>query len=115
MKSTAILLTEFSREWHALDRSTRSELEARHLHPLVAKYADRLTVRFLNSLGFDARFSHMAIIEAADLKDYYFFIEELRDSRLLADGHLVINRIILGYEDGYPQFDEETAAKGAAA
>ncbi|MFJ6747908.1 darcynin family protein [Streptomyces sp. NPDC091266] len=112
MKSTVVLLTTFSREWHALERARRSELEAQHLHPLVAKYAGRLAIRFLNSLGFDSRYSHMAIIETEELKDYYFFIEELRDSLLLAEGYLVINRIIVGYEDGYPQFDEETA--GAA-
>jgi hypothetical protein len=112
MKTTIVLLTSFSRTWHALDPADRRKIEEEHLQPLVGRYTDRLSIRFFNSLGFDPRFSHMVVIEAADLRDYYFFIEEFRDNHLLARGFVTIERIILGYEDGYPQFD---AAEGAHA
>jgi hypothetical protein len=74
------------------------------------KYKYSLSIRFLNSLGHDARFSHIAIIEAKDLTQYYHFIEEIRDCELLSQGYLRINRILIGYEDGYPQFEQQSEA-----
>ncbi|WP_432011988.1 darcynin family protein [Streptomyces cucumeris] len=113
MKTTVVLLTTFSRSWHALGHAKRKEIEQVHLQPLIDRYADRLTIRSFNSLGYDERFSHMVTVEAADLKDYYFFIEELRDNYLMAQAYLSIERIILGYEDGYPQFDKENGTPTA--
>jgi hypothetical protein len=104
---TIVLFARFTRDWHTRPRAERKRLEELHLQPLVARYSDELAVRFFNSIGFDARFSHLVLVETADLKPYYFFIEELRDSYLLAQGCLELTRIVLGYEDGYPQFDRE--------
>jgi hypothetical protein len=107
METTIALFVRFSRSWQAKPRAERQELEARHLRPLLASYSTQLAIRSFNSLGFDPRFSHLVLISAPELKNYYYFIEELRDSFLLAQGYLEVTRIVLGYEDGYPQFDQE--------
>ena len=107
MKYTVFLGYRFEREWFTRSREDRKKFEAEHVTPIFAKYSGELSIRFYSAAAFTTRFTDFVLIEADDLKHYYFLIEELRDSQLLAQGLATITDIFTGIEDGYPQFERE--------
>ncbi|HLG76072.1 MAG TPA: hypothetical protein VKX46_06635 [Ktedonobacteraceae bacterium] len=42
----------------------------------------------------------------ADLKTYYFLIEELRDTAMFTAPYFVVNDVLIGLENGYQAFEE---------
>ncbi|MFW8634325.1 darcynin family protein [Cribrihabitans pelagius] len=61
-------------------------------------------MRFYNAEAFTARVSDVAVIEAETPQDYYFAIERLRDTALIARGYFSVVEIIAAYENGFRQF-----------
>ncbi|MGW0883093.1 darcynin family protein [Streptomyces sp. NPDC002671] len=112
MKTTIILTYTFTPAWLALSREERNAMVATHVHPVFARYADRVSARFFDAEAFNTAFSDFALLETEDLKAYYFLIEDLRDSPLIAQGYLVMNDVFLGVEDGFQTFEAQTRADG---
>ncbi|GHE09106.1 darcynin family protein [Streptomyces alanosinicus] len=112
MKTTIILTHTFTPAWLALSREERNAMAAAHVHPLFAKYADRVSARFFDAEAFTTAFSDFALLETEDLKAYYFLIEELRDSPLIAQGYLVMNDIFMGVEAGFQAFEAQARVDG---
>lgn len=73
-------------------------MRAQHLEPLFAAYADRVTARFFDAEAFNGRFSDFAVLETEDLGAYYFLIEALRDTPVIAEGYLTFSDVFLGVE-----------------
>lgn len=107
MEYTIILKVTFANSWLALSRDERKAFETEHVQPIFAKYHDRVRGRFYDSEAFDARFSDFIILTTSDLKYYFFLIEELRDSAILADGHVAFDDVVLGIENGHAYFERE--------
>lgn len=107
MKYTVFVGYRFEREWFTRTREDRKKFEAEHVSPIFGKYHDVLNIRFYSAAAFTTQFTNFLLIEADDLKHYYFLIEELRDSPLLAQGLATITDIFTGIEDGFPQFERE--------
>ncbi|MEU2712085.1 darcynin family protein [Streptomyces sp. NPDC007205] len=112
MKTTIVLTYTFTPAWLALSREERNAMAATHIQPVFAKYADRVPARFFDAEAFTTAFSDFALLETEDLQAYYFLIEELRDSPLIAQGYLVMNDIFMGIEAGFHAFEAQTGAGG---
>ncbi|MFB7111120.1 darcynin family protein [Streptomyces sp. NPDC056291] len=97
----------FTPAWLALSGKEREAFQAEHIAPVIAKYADRLSVQHYDAEAFSAHPTDFAFVRTADLRAYYFFIEELRDSPLFSQGYARIDTIHVGMADGYRQFEEE--------
>ncbi|MBB3061938.1 darcynin family protein [Microbulbifer rhizosphaerae] len=109
MQYTIIVTYRFSNLWLQLSREARRDFQGTHVLPLFEKYADSVRVRFFDAEAFATHYTDFAIFETEDLKHYYFLIEELRDSPLLAQGYAEFKDILIGIEDGYQDFDRETS------
>lgn len=99
----------FTPAWLAMPRTERARFQSEHIEPLLAKYADRLTVRHYDAEAFSTDPTDFALITTDDLAAYYFFIEELRDSPLITGGLAELRAIHLGIADGYRAFDRHAA------
>jgi Darcynin, domain of unknown function len=102
-----LLLYTVTPTWLGLTRATRSEINATHLQPILARYAGRVSAEFCDAEAFSARCSDFVIFESANLQDYYFLIEELRDTVLFTEPYLVVNDIIVGVQDGFQRFEAQ--------
>ena len=90
-----------------MPRTEREQFQAEHIAPLLAKYADRLSIQHYDAEAFSTDPTDFAIITTDDLQSYYFFIEELRDSPLIASGLAQFRAIHIGLADGYRHFQHQ--------
>lgn len=111
MKYTIVITYAFSAEWLKKNWRERSDYEATHIAPILAEYADRVSVRLFDAEAFSAEHSDFLIIETADMKDYYFFIEALRESQIFKDGLVTFKQIVMGIEDGFRAYEREALSK----
>lgn len=102
----------FTPAWLRKSGKEREQFQQEHIAPLIAKYADRVTVQHYDAEAFSAQPTDFAFVTTEDLRAYYFFVEELRDSPLFADGYAQINVIHVGMADGYRQFEEGVHGDG---
>ncbi|GAA3080900.1 hypothetical protein GCM10020000_78460 [Streptomyces olivoverticillatus] len=92
--------------WLALSREQRNAMRAQHLEPVFAAYADRVKARFFDAEAFNGRISDFAVLETEDLGAYYFLVEALRDTPVIAEGYLTFNDVFLGVEDGFHAYEQ---------
>ncbi|MEV5375795.1 MULTISPECIES: darcynin family protein [Streptomyces] len=97
--------------WLALSREQRNAMRAQHLEPVFAAYADRVKARFFDAEAFNGRISDFAVLETGDLGSYYFLIEALRDTPVIAEGYLTFNDVFLGVEDGFHAYEQALASE----
>ena len=107
MKYTIVITYAFSPDWLKKSWHERSDYEATHIAPILATFADRVSVRLFDAEAFSADHSDFLIVEATDMKDYYFFIEALRESQLFKDGLVAFKQIVIGIEDGFRAYERE--------
>ncbi len=106
---TVIMCYNFSNTWLGMTRDQRKAFEMEHVVPIFARYDKLLKRRAYDAEGFCTEFTDFMIIETTDLAYYYYMVEELRDSRLLSDGLCSIDKVFIGIEDGYHQFEDDIA------
>jgi hypothetical protein len=107
MNYTILVLMTSTRDWLTLSREQRKAFTAQELAPIFEKYGEQVRVRFLDAEAFTARCSDVAIFETADLKQYYFLMEEIRDSKIFTVPYFQINDIIPCAAGGFATFEEE--------
>jgi hypothetical protein len=98
---TIVMSYSFSNEWLAKPRDERHTFEAEHLFPILMKYSDSLKRRSYDADAFQTNSSDFMIIETEDLDTYYFMVEELRDSKMLAKGYVKIDNFMIGINNEY--------------
>ncbi|MBZ4321052.1 darcynin family protein [Streptomyces huiliensis] len=100
--------------WLALSRDERNAMRAAHLEPVFAAFADRVRARFFDAEAFSGRCSDFVVLETEDLGAYYFLVEALRDTPVIAEGYLTFGEIFVGVEDGFEAYEayERTLAGG---
>jgi hypothetical protein len=101
----AIVMLRAHARWLRLPRVERNAFNETVLGPILAAYADRITVRHLDMEAFTGRCSDVALFETADPQDFYFLMEELRDTALFTEPYFEVVSILLGLEDGYRAFE----------
>lgn len=107
MKYMIVYSLTYTSQWLALPRDERNRFNEEKINPLLAKYADRVSVRFFDAEAFSARCSDFVLFETNDLKHYYFLIEELRDTALFTQGYVRTEDVLMGLERGYIEFEEQ--------
>lgn len=107
MRYAIVIRYEFDRAWLQLDRATRAAHRERFEREIVAPFAGRLSVRHFDAEAFATGYSDVLLIETEDLDTYYFFVEKLRDSDLIARGWVRLHDITIGIEDGYRAYEQE--------
>lgn len=103
MKLTIFLLLRADASWLKLSREQRAQIAEKSLGARFS--APGLRLRHFDAEAFHARISDVAVIEAEDPKAYYFAIEALRDSALIAEGYFELVEIIPSYEDGFRAYE----------
>ncbi|MGR3761855.1 darcynin family protein [Roseobacteraceae bacterium NS-SX3] len=102
MKLTVFLLLRAAPSWLRLDRAERARIAAAALEPFTR---NGLALRHFDAEAFHGRVSDMAVVEAENPETYYFAMEQLRDSPVIAEGHFEILDIIPAYEDGFRRYE----------
>jgi hypothetical protein len=106
MKYTIVMTYTYAAEWLQKTREQRQAFNDEFLNPLFGKYIKTVKVRFFDAEAFESRFSDFVIFETEDLKQYYFLIEELRDSPLFAQRLAKLEDIFMGIEGGHQEFEK---------
>ena len=104
----------FTPAWLAMPRTERARFRAEHIEPVLARYADQLTIRHYDAEAFSTDPTDFALITTDDLAAYYFFIEELRDSPLITNGLAELRAIHIGVADGYRRFEHRATTPHGA-
>ena len=107
MKHTILILYRSTPKWLCLSREERAQEVQKHLQPLLNKYQEKVAVKFFDSEAFHAKTSDFLILNCEDLQQYYFFMEELRDSPFFTRPYIKLNDVIIGYENGFQQFESQ--------
>src|SRR5689334_8436721 len=86
--------------WLALSSVEREAFNKATIEPIIARYMPRVTVRFMDAEAFTGRCTDIALFETDDLQQYYFLMEELRDTPLFTKPYFAVNEILVGLEGG---------------
>lgn len=106
MKHTIVILISTTEKWLRLSRKERNDFSEKVLGPIISKYSEFLSVRLFDAESFNARNTDFIIIETSDLNQYYYFWEEIRDSKVYTEPYFVVNEIVVGKEGGFKEFEE---------
>jgi hypothetical protein len=106
MKYTILILMRATPAWLSLSRDKRREFFEKEITPIFAKFSDSLKIRLFDSEAFHAKTSDFMIIECENLKEYYYFIEFLRDTKIFSEPYFELNEIITGVENGFQEFEK---------
>lgn len=107
MKYTILLLLNATKHWLGLTREERNQFFENEFMPIAAKFSHSISIRLFDSEAFHAKHSDFIMLEVTDLKDYYYFIEHLRDSKVYTVPYFEINDIVMGQENGFQQFEKD--------
>jgi hypothetical protein len=107
MKFAVVMSMEYSKDWLAKPREERNHFNQTCIDPIFEKYRDQVRMRFFDAEAFCAEASDFALFEFHDPQDYYFLIEELRDTELFSKGWLEVKGILMGIEEGYRDFEQK--------
>lgn len=110
MKLTIFILLEALPAWLSLTRDERNAISGEAL--AHAFRGPEVRLRFYDAECFDAGVSDVAVIEADTLEAYYFAMERLRDTVLIARPYFRVVRIIPAYENGFRTFEQVEASEG---
>jgi len=106
MKYTIVILISTTEKWLRLSRPERNKFTEQVLGPILVKYKESLDVRMFDAESFNARNTDFIVIETTDLNQYYFFWEEIRDSKVYTEPYFIVNEIVVGKEDGFKEFEK---------
>jgi hypothetical protein len=107
MRYSILVLYQSTNLWLTLAREERANFFEKGIGPIVEKFAGHLAIRLFDSEAFHANISDFMLIECADFKQYYFFMEHLRDSDLFSKPYIIVKDIVVGVEGGFQMFEQE--------
>ncbi|BDU74533.1 darcynin family protein [Mesoterricola silvestris] len=107
MKYMVVMTMKFSSAWLAMPREQRNRFNETRLGPILGRYQERVRLRFFDAEAFRADVSDFVLFEFEDPKDYYFLMEELRDTELFTQDWITVKDLFLGIEGGYREFEKE--------
>jgi len=93
--------------WLRLSRPERAAVVAEHAGPALAAYSE-VTVRWIDVEAFTAESSDVLLCETDDLRAWNRFFEALRDTPIFAQPYFRLDRILIGAEEGYRDYEEST-------
>lgn len=110
MNYVFIVLVEFYPSWLAMFRDERKKL-ANELKKIILKYPE-VKVRFFDAEALPGKdYTDIIFCETNNIQKYHYMWEELRDHRIYTDKHMKIKNVIMGIEEAYKRFEEDTFNK----
>lgn len=97
--------------WLRLTRTQRRAFVEKRLNPIFGRYAASVQPRHIDAEAFTARCTDVLILEVSDLRQYYYFMEELRDTEVYTKPYFRVEEIIVGVENGFAEFEEQASPK----
>jgi hypothetical protein len=116
-RHTFFMLLKTEPAWLAKSRAERLQFLGAVIRPILAKYPG-VALRFYDAEAFTGRCTDVAVWETADLRQYYFLVDALRDTAFFAAPYFTVVDIVPAIEDGYAEYDRaggDAAAAGASA
>lgn len=98
--------------WLRLERSARAHIFQQIEEEIFARYPS-VSVRLYDVEAFTAKCSDIAVFETAQLQDYYFLIEELRDSPVYTHPYFELVDIFPAIEGGFIEFESHQQTQEA--
>lgn len=109
MNYVYFVLLKASTAWLSLPRSERRVLADQHVSaPLQS--APGLRMRYFDAEAFSAQCSDVMMLETSDPAGYYFFMERLRDSPLIAQAYFEVVQIVPSIEEGFRAYEAAATA-----
>lgn len=105
-KYTFFVHMDARKEWLRLSRQERNEYFGKVQDDIFSKYPS-VSVRLFDVEAFSSKCSDIAMYETENIQDYYFLIEELRDSEIYTVPYFDVVDIFPALEDGYVEFEQE--------
>ena len=93
-------------KWLGLSRSERRKIFQDDVKNLIEKYTS-LSFCWVDLEGFSADVTDIAELSTQDLKNYYFFIEELKDSRIFTQAYFDLVKIQIGIVEGFINYEKQ--------
>ncbi|MGR7026050.1 darcynin family protein [Geodermatophilus sp. URMC 62] len=90
--------------WLTLSREQRQEVVGRDVEPVLAAHP-AVRVRWVDVEAFSAESSDVLIAETDDLREWNRLVEALRDTCLFADPLFRLDRVLVGAEDGFRDYE----------
>lgn len=107
----AIIMLNTEPAWLALNHTKRDAFNAEVIAPIFANYASTVQMRLIDMEAFTGRCTDVMLLEFTDLTQYYFLLEELRDTELFSKLYFSVVDILLGIEGGFRLFEEMLAQR----
>lgn len=95
-----------TREWLSLSRDQRNHFRDTVLNPIFARYPS-VKVRFFDVEAFTAKCSDIAMFETTDIRQYYFVIDAIRDSKVFTEPYFEFLDIFPAVENGFEDYERE--------
>lgn len=94
------------KEWLRLDREDRNNFFSKVKNEIFSKYPS-VSVRLFDIEAFSSKCSDIAMYETENIQDYYFLIEELRDTEIYTVPYFEVIDIFPALEDGFVEFESK--------
>lgn len=92
------------KEWLRLSREERHSYFS-HIKDTLLNCYPSVSLRLFDVEAFNAQCSDIAMYETYNIQDYYFLIEELRDSEIYTVPYFDIVGIFPALEDGFKEYE----------
>ncbi len=106
-----VLSYNFTEKWIGYSWEKRNKIQSEVIAPIMSRYVDHIDAEFVDAEAFDHDVTDFVILKTDNLIQYYYFIEEIRESELIRDGLLKIRRIQVGIHDGFRSFEHNVLNK----
>ncbi len=93
------------KEWLKLNREDRNSYFNELKHDVFEKYPD-VIIRLFDAEAFTVLCSDIVMFETENIQNYYFLIEELRDTKIYTEPYFDVISILPAIEDGFLEFEE---------
>ena len=90
--------------WLRLDRDQRAAVVERDVTPSLAAHP-AITARWVDVEAFTADSSDILLVETDALRDWNHLFEALRDTSLFAVPYFRLDRILIGAQDGFRDYE----------
>ncbi len=92
--------------WLELSREKRKSFFETPIAPIIQRFGETVQVRLFDAEAFHARITDFMILDCRDLKDYYFLMEQLRDTKRFSIPYIQRQDVIAGLENGFKEFEK---------
>jgi len=103
---TILILMNATPAWLSLSRDERNNYFEKKVVPIFEKFTKSVKVRLFDAEYFHSKISDYMIVETTDLKEYRYFIEYLRDTKIYGEPYFEIKDIVPGMENAFQEFNE---------